>query len=150
MRYLFYIVVGLLFVAVEQGFGTSVPPRPLDWLVGNSEYIFIGVATNLDVTTSVGVTVSSPDAQIAGTDICHLSIQVVEVIKSGTNLPPKVVTVTYSNQWIRTLDGEKQAFLGKRMVYFLRGDDYQPVDAFQFTSPIERLDEIRAFVRKKP
>ena len=137
-------------MAVEKGFGTSVPPRPLDWLVGSSGHIFVGVATNLDVTTPAGVRVSSPDAQIAGTDVCHLSIQVVEVVKSGTNLPPQVVTATYSNKWIRTLDGEKQAFLGKRMVYFLRGDDCHPVDSFQFTAPIERLDEVKDLVKKKP
>jgi hypothetical protein len=150
MRSLFYIVVCCLVATVERGFATSVPPRPLDWLVGSAQHIIVGVATNLEISTSAGVKVLSPDAQITGSDVCRLTIQIAEVVKSGTNLPPKVVTVSYSNKWIRTLAGEREAFLGKKMIYFLSGDHCKPVDSFQFVASVEQLDEVKQLIRKKP
>ncbi|HUJ10126.1 MAG TPA: hypothetical protein VL171_08880 [Verrucomicrobiae bacterium] len=129
-------------------FATSVPPRPLDWLVRSSQHIIIGVATNLDVSTQDGKPVSLPDAQISGTDVCRLSVEVVEVIESDAKPVPKTVTIAYSNKWIRTLDGERKAYLGKRMIYFLRGKDYAPVDVFQFVGSVEQLAEVRDLLRR--
>ena len=150
MKYLFHIIVCLVIAMAGQCFGTSTPPLPLSWLVANSQLIFLGVATNLDVTTQGGSNVSSSEAQIAWTDTCRLTVQVVEVVKSGTKMTPQSVSISYSNQWIRTVGDERKEFLGKKMIYFLRGKDYGPVDTFQFVAPMEQVDEVKDLVGKKP
>lgn len=148
MRRLYQMIAVFLTASAVHCFGTSVPPRPLDWLVRSSQHIIIGVATNLAVSTRDGKTVLSPDAQIAGDDVCSLSVQVVEVIRSDAKAMPKTVTVTYSNKWIRTVDHERKAYVGKKMIYFLRGKDYAPVDVFQFIESVERLNDIKDLLRK--
>jgi hypothetical protein len=139
----------IIFASMLPCMATSMPPISVEQKVRGSEHIFIGVATKLEITDPSGTIVSSPQADVQGDHACRLTVKIMEVIMSKADPVPKSVTVTYSNKWIRKVDDEQNAYVGKKLIYFLCGKDFTPFNAFQFVESVEKASEIMNLLESK-
>ena len=111
---------------------TNIPPVPLDARAKSADHVFTGVATAfqlLDTSDQVRLT------------YC-LTVHPVTVLKSNVRVLPFSISVTNSREGTVSPVAEGLRFVGKELVYLLTGTNFVPVNAYQFTEPLDTLTNI--------
>ncbi len=103
------------------------------------------MATKLEVLDQNGTVLSDLKADATGLR-CRLTVEIEKNINSSDIPLPKSITVTYQNKWHKTIESETKSFVGKKMIYLLKGKDFAPVDHFQFVESVENADKIRELI----
>ena len=147
MKIYLNIIVSILAIVALPCKATQIQGKSLDQRLPDADHIVVGVAKNLEVIGFDGKVISDPEADATGLK-CRLTIEVSEVIKSEVSPFPKSITVTYQNKWHKRVRPEREAFVGRKVIYLLRGKDFAPVDQYQFVESIDDQNKIMELLKK--
>ncbi|HWQ90676.1 MAG TPA: hypothetical protein VN673_03310 [Clostridia bacterium] len=126
------------------------PNTPLDARVKSADHVFTGVATAFQLLDWNGPPIDVKDTDQVRLAYC-LSVRPVTVLKSSLQVLPLSISVTNSQTRMvsRSPVSEGLRFVGKELVYLLTGTNFVPVNAYQFTEPLDELTNINELIRSK-
>ena len=145
-RFTFYFLFRCL---IGVALATSTPPVSLEVRVKSADHVFIGIATGFQLLDQSGSRpVSTPDTKQIGLTY-YITVRPVEVLKSTLQTLPPSLIVTNSHQMLVTPESERERFIGKKLVYFLSGTNFVPVNAYQFTEALDSLTNITRLIQSE-
>jgi len=127
-RPLLQFVLGLLILVALPAAATMVEPKELEQLVPEASLILVATITKVDVIDAKGRQLHGRLARTGpgSPNLMRFHLKVEEVVHSAGKQVPNTVVVPQWQMWHYTLEQMKQEE-GKRAIFLLKTDSYEPV-----------------------
>jgi len=129
---------------------TSVPQKPLDDLVRESDHVFVATVVKVDMVNGKGKAVKDKTA-MTGPGLeneIRFHLEIREVLFTKSPQPPKSVIVRLWKAWHYQLGDIQDAVTGSTSIFLLKGSEFDPVYPAHFQRSLEEREEIHKLVSK--
>ncbi len=149
----------VLFVVVlffsSSSLATKIKPTPLIELISKSDYVLVGTVKDVKLFNKNGKEkkwfglVTGPG--IENTLYQYIEIDKENILKTSGGEIPNVYKAEIWKMWHKDLEGERDLYLGKKVVIFLKGSNFEPVSLPEYIHLIykpEVLTEIEGLIEQ--
>lgn len=127
-KIVFFIVI--LFFS-NSSLATKIKPMPLNELIEKSDYVLIGTVKDIKIFNKNGKEkkwfglVTGPG--IENTIYQYIEIDKENILKTSGGAIPDTYKAEIWKMWHKDLESERDLYLGKKVVLFLKGSNFEPV-----------------------
>lgn len=123
---------------------TSVPPKPLEEMVRESDHVVIATIASVDMVDGWGKPVTDRSARTGpgSTNQMRFHLRVEEVLFTRSNALPSALTVPLWTMWHYELGGMQEQVTGSSGIFLLQGDAFQPTYPAQFQRALDERSEV--------
>jgi hypothetical protein len=153
MKKLIFFIVVIFFSS--SSFATKIKPTPINELIDKSDYVLIGTVKEIKLFNEKGKEkrwfglVTGPG--IENTLYYYIEIDKEHILKGSSALVPNTYKAEAWKMWHKELKSERELYLGKQVVLFLKGNNLEPTSLPEYIHRIykpEILAEIEEAVKK--
>ncbi len=148
-----YIITYILTLAATTVIATSVSPPPLlEKRVQDADHIFIGTVEKVELLDDNGkviTNVTNPSDTRTNMRL-RLQIKPERWLKTYLKITPNLVRMEYNTgKLILTYETEKKTWEGKKTIFLLKGDNFDPVYFLAFFAPLENEKIVEELLNTK-
>jgi hypothetical protein len=139
-----YVLLLLAMCVPGIAMATSVPPKPLEEMVRESDHVVIATITGVDMVDGRGRPVTDLDARTGPglTNEMRFHLDVREVLFTRSKTLPAALTVPLWTAWHYELGGMQEQVTGSTGIFLLKDDSFQPTYPAGFQRGLDERSEI--------
>jgi hypothetical protein len=139
-----YVLLLLAMCIPGIGMATSVPPKPLEEMVRESDHVVIATIIGVDMVDGRGRPVADLDARTGpgSSNEMRFQLNVQEVLFTRSKMLPAALTVPLWTAWHYELGDMQEQVTGSAGIFLLKGDSFQPTYPANFQRPLDERPEI--------
>lgn len=123
---------------------TSVPPRPLEELVHDADYVIIASITKVTMVDAHGKEIKDRKAMTGPSfeNEIRFHLKVRSTLFTKKDVPPKVIIVRLWKEWHYELGELQNMMTGETSIFLLKGIQFDPVYEAGFQVRLEEREKI--------
>ena len=138
------LLVMLAFCFAGVAAATSVPPKPLEEMVRESDHVVIATITRVDMVDGRRKPVTDRDARTGPglTNEMRFHLKVEEVLFTRSNALSPGLMVPLWTMWHYGLGDMQDRVTGSRGIFLLKGESFEPTYPADFQRALDERPEI--------
>jgi hypothetical protein len=147
-----YILLLLAMCIPGIAMATSVPPKPLDEMVRESDHVVVATITSVDMVDGSGKPLTDRSARTGpgSNNQMRFHLRVEAVLFTRSKALPSALTVPLWTMWHYALGNMQDQVTGSRGIFLLKGDAFEPTYPTGFQRALDERSQIEHVLAPRP